>query len=175
MAAVERDLVVYANDADGSFGRWQDVFVIVRRGRLTLESVELQRRTAEEHLQSANALGLLYVYEPTAELPDRASRLATAKVFEELRPRIVCVGVVFEGDGVKFTMMRVVVRSMGALFGQGSKRFICARVEEAAQWMAPLLPRVDGAPVDHAALAAAVSRLRGRGRAARVVSAFEGR
>jgi hypothetical protein len=166
MTTVERDLVVHADDADGAVGCWRGVFIVVRRGRQSLESVELQRRAAEEQLRAPGSVGMLYVYEPTAELPDRACRLATARVFEELRPRIACVAVVFEGDGIKFAMLRVVVRSLGTLFGQSFRRYIGSSVAEAARWMATVMPGTGGPAVDPAELTAAVDRLRSRTMAA---------
>jgi hypothetical protein len=162
MTTVERELVVHADDADGCVAHWGAVFVVVRRRRQTLESVELQRRAAEEQLRTPGTVGILYVYEPTAELPDRACRLATARIFEELRPRIACVAVVFEGEGIRYSMMRLVVRSLGTLFGQSFRRFIGSSVAEAAGWMATVLPSAGAQQVDPAELAAMVDRLRAR-------------
>jgi hypothetical protein len=162
MAGVEQGILVHFEDADTSFGQWRNVLIIVRRGRQRLDHVVRQQRAAQEYLRSSDSFALLYVYEPTAELPDRACRFATAKVLAELRPHVTRIGIVFEGDGLRFAMMRVVVRSLGAIFGHDSGRFIGARVEDAARWMTPILAP-DGGSIDAAAaLVEAVAALRAR-------------
>jgi hypothetical protein len=78
-------------------------------------------------------IGLLRVYEPGAELPDRACGQATATMFAQVRSDVACAAVVFEGDGLRFATMRVAVRALGAPFGPSFPRFICTNVDEAAQ------------------------------------------
>ncbi|MGO9838242.1 MAG: hypothetical protein ACLP1X_29020 [Polyangiaceae bacterium] len=163
MPAVEVDSIVYADDADNCIARWHNVLIIIRRRQQTLENVDRTRRAATEYLQSTGGkIGLLHVYEPAAELPDRACRQATAKIFEELRSEVACAAIVFEGDGLRFAMMRLTVRALGALFGASSPRFICTNVDDAARWMQPLLGSGGEPPFSPGTLVEAVARLRGR-------------
>jgi hypothetical protein len=162
MLAVDVGSVVYADDADNCIARWHNVLVIIRRGRQTLENIEHTRRAAREYLLGAGRkIGLLHVYEPAAELPDRACRHATAQIFAEVRSQVACAAIVFEGDGLRFAMMRVAVRALGALFGPSFPRFICTNVDDAAKWMQPILSSGGERTFAPSALGEAVARLRG--------------
>lgn len=153
---------VYADDADNCIARWLNVLIVIRRRQQTLESVERTGRAATEYLRGAGGkIGLLHVYEPAAELPDRECRQATARIFAEVRSEVACAAVVFEGDGLRFAMMRVAVRALGALFGPSFPRFICTSVDDAAQWMQPLLASGGKPTFSPLILAEAVARLRG--------------
>ena len=154
-------LTVYADDADNCIARWLNLLVIIRRRRQTIENIERTRDAATEYLRSGGKIGLLHVYEAGSELPDRACRQATAKIFEELRSDVACAAIVFEGDGLRFAMMRVAVRALGALFGPSFPRFICTNVDDAAQWMQPILSASGGSTFSPTALSEALARLRG--------------
>ena len=162
MLAVDVGSVVYADDAHNCVARWHNVLIIIRRQRQTLENIELTRRAAKDYPGGTQGkIGLLHVYQPAAELPDRACRQATAEIFAELRSRIGCAAIVFEGNGLRFAMMRVTVQALGALFGPSFPRFICTNVEDAATWMQPRLVDVIQPTYSAQALAEAVARLRG--------------
>jgi len=162
MPAVEVDSIVYADDTDNCIARWHNVLIIIRRRQQTLENVERTRRAAAEYLQGAapGKIGLLHVYEPSAELPDRECRQAIARIFEEFRSDVACAAIVFEGDGLRFAMMRLTVRALGALFGASSPRFICTNVDDAARWMQPFLSSTSESAFP-GTLVEAVARLRG--------------
>jgi predicted protein tyrosine phosphatase len=161
MRAVDVGSVVYADDPDNCVARWHNVLVIVRRGRQSLDNIEQTRQAARECLGSTGGqIGLFHVYQPAAELPDRACRQATAQVFAEFQSRIACAATAFEGEGLRFTMMRVTVQALGALFGPSLPRFICTNVDDAAAWMQPRLVTLGGPTYSAHALAQAVGRLR---------------
>jgi len=162
MPAAEVDEIVYADDTDNCIARWHGVLIIIRRRKQTLENVERTRRAAAEYLEGGGRkIGLLHVYEPAAELPDRACRQAIARIFEELRSDVACAAIVFEGEGLRFAMMRLTVRALGALFGASSPRFICTSVGDAAKWMQPLLASGGEPAFSPGALVEAIARLRG--------------
>jgi hypothetical protein len=160
MLGLDVDLVVYTDDADNCIARWHNVLVIIRRRRQTLENIEQTRRAASEYPGGEGKMGLLHVYQSAAELPDRACRQATAQVFAEFRSRIACAAIAFEGNGLRFAMMRVTVQALGALFGPSFPRFVCTNVADAAAWMQPRLVSVGEPPYSAHALAQAVERLR---------------
>jgi hypothetical protein len=153
---------VYADDADNCIARWLGVLIVVRRRKQTLESLARTRRAAADHLREAGGkFGLLHVYEPGAELPDRACRQATAQMFAELRSEIACAAIVFEGDGLRFTLMRVTVQAFGALFGPSFPRFICTSVADAAAWTQAVLASSREPTFSPSALVEAVAFVRG--------------
>jgi hypothetical protein len=140
-------LVVYVDDEDNSVGRWNDILVVVRRRRQTLDHVKRTRDAITDFCSSSNAhLGLLHVYETTAELPDRECRRATAALLTEFGARLACAATVIEGDGIRTTMLRLAVRSLGALVDSSRRRFICSSTEEGAAWLVSALGADSQAP-----------------------------
>jgi hypothetical protein len=151
--------LVYADDADNCIGRWRNVLVVIRRGKQTLEHVRRTRDAVAEYCASSSTpFALLHVYEPGAELPDRDCRRATADLMSEFGSRVACAAVVIEGEGLRGTTLRLVVRSMGALLQSSMRRFICARVDEGVAWLVSAL----GSDVDADALLDVVTGLRAR-------------
>jgi hypothetical protein len=148
LPAADSELVVYADDADNSIGRWRTALIIIRRGRQTIEHVERTRKAVTDYIGTSDRrLGLLHVYEPGAELPDRECRRLTANLVAQLGPHIACAATVFEGESLRFAMMRLAVRSLAALSGTTARRFIGADVADAAQWMGTAMASGGAEPV----------------------------
>jgi hypothetical protein len=165
MAAVSPDVTIYADDADNCIARHRHIFVIIRRGRQTIEHVRRTREAIAAYVAEARGearLGLLHVYEAAAELPDRECRRATAEIIEELGAHLACGATVIEGDGLRHAMLRLAVRSLSALAATSVRRFIGDSVDEAIRWLGSALPREGAEPIDQVALVAVVTGLRER-------------
>jgi acyl-CoA synthetase (NDP forming) len=108
------ELTFVVQDADNAAARWRNVFIMVRRGTLTLARQEHVAQAVRAMRRDVNGpFGALFVNLPTSVMPDTDVRERQATLFKDFASDAnahACV--VVAGEGVAFTLKRSLIRGL---------------------------------------------------------------
>ncbi len=129
-------------------------------GAATAEDVGIVQQRLEALLRTHAHVGLLVVVGEAPWVPDTASRQRTTRLLRELRSRFSFVAVVFEGQGLRVTLLRAFLRALAAPIRRPFPLRVFEDLSEASQWVGAQAHDARGRPVHPAKVRALVQELR---------------
>jgi hypothetical protein len=128
-------------DRDVVVAEAERLCVVVWRGPVTRHPFEKQRAGLAAVVEKyPGKAGFLIVIEPSAKPPDDALRQESTAMLESHDNRLICVGVVVEGEGFRAAITRGVLSGMVLLMrNRKSPISFFSNVRSTAKWMSTLV------------------------------------
>ncbi len=137
--------VVQVSTRNHLIATWQSVMVLVFRVETTMECVDASHRVfdalAREH---PNGVFLMTIIEANALMPSVVARDAMADFLTGAAGRMVLSAVVYEGTGLRATVVRGVVSGLAMLTNYPFPHKLFPRVDGAAHWFCTSSPLARG-------------------------------
>lgn len=124
-------------DAHALLGRYGNVMIAVTRSSPT-ESYTAQSQVMHETMRAEypNGFAKLIVTPGGTPMPSSEGRDAINRLSREFASSTLALGLVFEGDGLWLSSMRIITRTMMLAVPKSFPQTIFATVDEAARWLA---------------------------------------
>lgn len=152
------DLKVVSATPARAIGTSGLICVSIFRGVSTLEDIRLVGQTMERLIRAGGGrFGYLNVLEKTTSVPPAQIRQASKMLMEQIRPHVIGLAFIAEGDGFWQNIVRSMMRGMSMF--QDPKPTIFSTVQEGADWLGPAMQKT-GIPIDAKVLAQNTERLR---------------
>lgn len=138
------DVVVLVKDPDHAVARVGNLVVVVWVGETRAHDVRHVGELLRGLARPVGKLGLLQVILHQAKPPEQDTREALIEVLRAGRDRLAASAVVYPGDGFIMAAARAFVSGIAMLARPGFPHVVFSGRDEACEWIARLLPRVDG-------------------------------